>query len=37
LQSALASVAAVLLFDVLFTTPRYTLTVHDTEYLVTFQ
>lgn len=36
LQSAVASVAAVLLFDVLFTKPHYTVTVHDTEYLVTF-
>jgi len=36
LQSAVVSVAAVLLYDVLFTEPYYTLTVHDTEYLVTF-
>lgn len=36
LHSALASVAAVLLFDVLFTKPHYAITVHDTEYVVTF-
>lgn len=36
LHSIIASVVAVLLYDVLFTTPYYTITVHDTEYLVTF-
>ncbi|MFW6170876.1 MAG: DUF4118 domain-containing protein, partial [Planctomycetota bacterium] len=36
LHSAVASVTAVLLFDVLFTEPYYAVTVHDTEYLVTF-
>ncbi|NLS91625.1 MAG: DUF4118 domain-containing protein [Planctomycetaceae bacterium] len=36
LRSTVAAVAAVLLFDVLFTKPYYALTVHDTEYLITF-
>lgn len=36
LHSALASVTAVLLFDVLFTRPYYAVTVHDTEYVITF-
>jgi two-component system sensor histidine kinase KdpD len=36
LRSTVAAVAAVLLFDVLFTRPYYALTVHDTEYLITF-
>ena len=36
LHSTIASIAAVLLFDVLFTKPYYSLTVHDTEYLITF-
>ncbi|MBI2477656.1 MAG: sensor histidine kinase KdpD, partial [Planctomycetia bacterium] len=34
--SIAASIGAVLLFDVLFTTPYYTLVVHDAQYLVTF-
>lgn len=36
LQSAVTSFAAVLLFNVLFTTPYYQVTVHDTQYLFTF-
>jgi len=35
-HSTVTSVAAVLLFNVLFTTPYYQVTVHDTQYLVTF-
>lgn len=34
--SMVTSIVAVLLFDVLFTEPHYWVTVHDTEYLVTF-
>lgn len=34
--SVVASVAAVLLFDVFFTLPHYTVAVHDSQYLVTF-
>jgi two-component system, OmpR family, sensor histidine kinase KdpD len=34
--AAAASLAAVLLFDVLFTEPYYHVTVHDSQYLVTF-
>ena len=34
--AVVASVASVLLFDVLFTEPYYNITVHDTQYLVTF-
>ncbi len=36
LPAVAASVMSVLLFDVLFTQPYYWLTVHDTQYLVTF-
>ena len=36
LPAAAASVMSVLLFDVLFTEPYYWITVHDTQYLVTF-
>lgn len=36
IPSAAASILAVLLFDVLFTRPFYWVTVHDTQYLVTF-
>lgn len=35
-QSIVASVLAVVLFDILFTPPYFWVTVHDTEYLVTF-
>jgi two-component system sensor histidine kinase KdpD len=34
--SAVSSVLAVLLFDILFTTPYYAVTVHDTQYFITF-
>lgn len=34
--SVMASVVSVLLFDVLFTEPYFTVVVHDTQYLVTF-
>jgi two-component system sensor histidine kinase KdpD len=36
LPSVATSVAAVMLFDVLFIPPYYRLTVHDTQYLITF-
>jgi two-component system sensor histidine kinase KdpD len=36
LPAMAASLLSVLLFDVLFTEPRYWVTVHDTQYLVTF-
>jgi len=36
LPSVAASLLSVLLFDVLFTQPYYRMTVHDTQYLVTF-
>ena len=36
LPSATASLLSVLLFDVLFTEPYYQVTVHDTQYLLTF-
>ena len=36
IPAAAASVMSVLLFDVLFTEPYYWITVHDTQYLVTF-